>query len=60
MKTYNTMQNVGKAKYLVNHHNGVSTHKDGSRFFDIAMFKNKKDLNNFTKDLDNKGYKPTN
>ena len=39
MKEYYLMYNVGRVKYLVNFHNGVKTHNDGSRFFDIACFK---------------------
>jgi hypothetical protein len=57
MKVFNTMQNVGTAKYVVNYHDGEKTHKDGSRFFDIAIFSNKKKLNKFIKDLLKSGYK---
>ena len=42
MKTYYTQRNIGKAKYVVNYHDGIKTHPDGSRFFDIAIFKSKK------------------
>ena len=28
MKTFNLMYNVGKAKYVVNYHNGIKKHKD--------------------------------
>ena len=56
-KTYNIMFNVGKVKYLVNYHNGVNTHKDGSKFYDIACFKNKVKLNEFVKSLVLNGYK---
>lgn len=55
-KTYNTMSNVGKAKYVVNFHDGEKTHKDGSRFYDMSIFKNAKDLENFEKQLKSKGY----
>ena len=37
------MYNVGKVKYLVKYHDGKKKHEDNSRFFDIAIFKNKKD-----------------
>lgn len=47
MKQYNVMQNVGKSKYVVNYHDGVKTHKDGSPFFDIKICKSKKELNSF-------------
>jgi len=56
MKVYNQMQNIGKAKYVVNFHDGKKKHKDGSAFFDIAIFKNKVKLNEFIKELIEKGY----
>jgi len=57
MKTYNIMYNVGKVKYLVNYHDGVKTHNDGSPFDDIKIFKNKVKMNNFIKELVKQGYK---
>lgn len=51
MKQFNILQNVGKSKYVVNFHDGKKLHSDGSPFFDIAIFKNKKDLNKFIKEL---------
>lgn len=54
--TFNIKNNIGKAKYVVNYHDGEKAHKDGSLFFDIAIFKNKKDLNQFTKELTQKNY----
>lgn len=53
---YNVMYNVGKCKYIVNYHDGLKKHNDGSKFYDIAIFKNKKDLNNFIKELTKNGY----
>ena len=47
---YNIQYNIGKAKYLVNYHKGKK-HKDGSKFFDIAIFKNKNKMNEFIKTL---------
>ena len=41
-KQYHLQMNIGKAKYVVNHYNGIKTHKDGSPFYDIKIFKNKK------------------
>ena len=55
-KYYNTMMNVGKVKYLVSYHDGVKKHSDGSAFYDIKSFKNKKEFNEFVKNLDKKGY----
>lgn len=55
-KTFNEMQNIGKAKYVVNYHDGEKQHKDGSQFFDISIFSNKIKKNKFVKDLIKKGY----
>jgi len=55
-KRYNTTSNVGKAKYVINFHDGKKTNKDGSDFFDIKIFKNKPDFENAEKELKSKGY----
>jgi len=55
-KRFNTMSNIGRAKYLVNYHDGIKKHNDGSDFFDIEIFKNKKKLNAFIVGLVNNGY----
>jgi hypothetical protein len=51
------MFSVGRAKYVVNHHNGIKAHGDGSPFYDMSIFKNKTDLNAFVSQLDGEGYK---
>ena len=56
-KVYYTMENVGSAKYLVNFHDGVQKHKDGSAFYDIRTFKSKKMMDEFVMSLHNQGYK---
>ena len=56
-KKFNTMMNVGKSKYVINYHNGEKTHKDGSPFYDLATFKNKKDFDARKKALVGEGYK---
>jgi hypothetical protein len=56
-KEYYLQYNIGRAKYVVNFHNGVSTHKDGSAFYDIRIFRNKPAVELFIKELSNKGYK---
>ena len=56
-KEYYLQRNIGKAKYVVNFHDGVSTHKDGSAFYDIRIFRNNHDTELFMKELSNKGYK---
>ena len=56
-KDYNLMYNVGKAKYVINYHDGVSTHKDGSKFYGIITFSNKKEFDKRIKELEKLGYK---
>lgn len=56
MKIFNTMENVGTTKYVVNYHDGVKTHSDNSPFFDIATFSNKKKRNTFINGLIEQGY----
>ena len=51
------MYNVGKAKYVINYHNGIKKHKDNSEFYDLCVFKNKKKFNSFIKKLELEGYK---
>ena len=41
MKLFNIQYNIGKGKYVINYHNGVSKHNDGSDFYDIAVFTSK-------------------
>ena len=57
MKHFNIMHNVGSSKYVVNYHDGLKTHKDGSEFYDIAIFDNKRKMNLFTEELVMRGYK---
>ena len=47
---------IGKAKHVVNFHDGVKKHPDGSNFYDIAIFKNKKKMDNFISELKKSGY----
>ena len=56
-KKFNTQYNVGKAKYVINYHDGKKTHKDGSPFYDLATFKNMKDFMTYKKKLKSEGYK---
>lgn len=55
-KKYNITYGVGEAKYVVSYYDGVKKHNDGSDFYDVAIFKNKKDLESFEQDLLKKGY----
>lgn len=57
MKKYNIQYNVGKAKYLVNYHDGIKKYSDGSDFYDIKIINSKKELLFFTNSLEYKGYK---
>ena len=60
MKFYYVQFNVGKAKYVLNFHDGVKTHKDGSKFYDMKIFSNKKELKKAIKQLQKEGYKSHN
>jgi hypothetical protein len=55
-KDYNVMYNIGKAKYLVNYYSGKK-YKDGSKFYDIKILRNKKELAEFEKELKEKGFR---
>lgn len=56
MKRFNTQMNIGKAKYVVNFHDGEKKHRDGSDFFDIEIFKNKRLFEKFINGLKRQGY----
>ena len=56
MKLVKEQENIGKSKYVVSHHDGVKAHSDGSPFFDIAIFKNKRKKDQFVKGLRRSGY----
>jgi len=55
-KRYREQHGIGKAKYTVSFHDGKQKHKDGSDFFGMKIFKNKKALNDFITELEKKGY----
>ena len=56
MKCYNVQHNIGKAKYVVNFHDGIKEHKDGSEFFDLRIFSNKVKLKSYIASLRAEGY----
>ena len=56
VKQLKTIENVGRAKYVVNYHDGNKSHGDGSPFFDIAIFSNKKSRDKFVNELLSQGY----
>jgi hypothetical protein len=55
-KQYYEQSNIGHAKYVVNYHDGIQTHRDGSPFFGIAIFRNKVKKDAFIKNLSAQGY----
>ena len=55
-KRFRQQDGIGKAKYTISFHDGKQKHKDGSDFFGIQIFKNKKDLETFRNTLLSKGY----
>lgn len=42
-KTYYRQDNIGTAKYTVSYHNSIKKHRDGSPFYDIAIFQEQKE-----------------
>lgn len=56
MKKYYIQNSIGKSKYVVSYCSGETKHQDGSLFWDIRIFKNKKNLNLFEKSLLSEGY----
>lgn len=56
-KRFYVQHNIGRAKYVVNFHDGKKKYDDGSDFFDIEIFKNKKKLAEFQNELRKKGFK---
>lgn len=56
-KIFYAQCSVGVVKYIVNFHDGVTTHKDGSPFFNVRFFRNKKRMLKFMKELKENGYK---
>ena len=56
-KVYYIQYGIGKAKYVVNFHDGIQKHKDGSNFYNIRIFHNKKDMVKFEKGLLRENYR---
>lgn len=55
-RMYNVRYGIGKSKYVVNFHDGAKKHRDGSPFFDIRIFKNKRRMQSFVAGLKKCGY----
>ena len=58
-KSFNVMANVGKVRHMVNFHDGKQTPRDGSPFFDVRTFSNKRARDRFTAQLLKEGYSET-
>ena len=56
-KRFYQQNKVGSAKYTISYHDGKQKHKDGSDFYGIQIFRNKKDLEKFRSELLKKGYR---
>lgn len=56
LKLWSLQTNIGKAKYVVSYYDGISRNPDGSEFWGIKIFKNKKSLNAFIVKLYDEGY----
>lgn len=57
---FNVMFNVGTAKYVINYHVAGNTHGDGSPFYGIKTFQNKKEFEAHRKSLKAQGYSEEN
>lgn len=55
-KLFYQQDNIGRAKYTISYHDGIQTHNDGSPFYSIRLFSNKKELAKFRSQLINQGY----
>lgn len=56
LPNYYSLTGVGRAKYVVNYHNGEKKRADSSPFYDCHISKTKKDHLNFIKFLKTNGY----
>lgn len=56
-KRFSEMQDIGEAKYVVNFHDGVKAHDDGSDFMDVRIFKSKALKDRFVRGLLARGYR---
>lgn len=56
VKTYTLQENVGRARYVVNFHDGTKQHADGSPFYDVRIFTNRMHKDQFVRALVREGY----
>lgn len=57
MKQFYVQTGIGRAKYVVNFHDGIKLNPDRSDFWECAIFKNKKALAAFLAKLGLEGYR---
>lgn len=57
MKIYSVQNNIGKARHIVNFYDGIKTHADGSRFFNMRIFTNKRASDKFVNQLKEEDFK---
>ena len=57
---FHTTDNIGSVKYTISYFDGVQKHKDGSDFYGIKCFSNKKKYQSAIKALLKIGYTQTN
>lgn len=56
-RVFNEQRNIGRAKYVINFHDGESTHGDGSPRYHIRIFKNARLKQRFVRELRAAGYR---
>lgn len=53
---YHEQENIGRCRYVVSYHDGAKTHADGSAFYDVAIFGNRRAKDRFVASLKRSGY----
>ena len=48
--------NIGRAKYVISYHDGISTHRDGSPFYGIRIFHNVRKFRTAIREMKQEGY----
>lgn len=56
-RVFYELANVGRVRYVVNFHDGIKSHADGSAFYDIATFSNRRVKDRFVRLLIADGYR---
>ena len=57
MKAFRQEPQIGRVKYPISFHDGITKNNDGSDFWGIACFNNKKKAQAYVKKLKANGYK---